>query len=453
MSVKIVVPDLGESVVEATVGEWLKKEGDSVQAGDPLVSLETDKVDLDVSATHSGVLGKIERQAGEDVQIGDLLVVIEEADGQAAPETREPETSEAEEAPKAGQNGKGSLPKAKPAAPEEAEAREAEVEEAEPEADLEGADAASPKEDRATPVAKRMAAEKGVDIGKISGAGPGGRVTKADVESYVRERETAKAPAKTEPAKREAAAPTAAPQPTQAQPASDGREERIRMSRRRRTIAERLVEAQQTAAMLTTFNEVDMKAVMDMRQRRRDEFKTREGVGLGFMSFFVKATIGALKQFPHINGSIEENEIVLKNYYDIGIAVGSEEGLVVPVIRDADRMTFAQIEKSINSMVEKVQGGTLSLEDLRGGTFTITNGGVFGSLLSTPILNPPQVGILGMHKIEQRPVVVNGEIVIRPMMYVALTYDHRIVDGREAVQFLVALKRLIEDPEELLLAG
>ena len=220
-----------------------------------------------------------------------------------------------------------------------------------------------------------------------------------------------------------------------------------------RTIAERLVQAQQTAAMLTTFNEIDMSAVMDLRKRRNDQYEKRHGIKLGFMSFFVKASIGALKLFPEINASIEGNDIVLKHYYDIGIAVGSEEGLVVPVLRDADRMSFADIEKNINTMVEKVQGGTLAIEDLRGGTFTITNGGVFGSLLSTPILNPPQVGILGMHKIEQRPVVVNNEIVIRPMMYVALTYDHRIVDGREAVQFLVALKRFLEDPEELLLAG
>jgi 2-oxoglutarate dehydrogenase E2 component (dihydrolipoamide succinyltransferase) len=270
-------------------------------------------------------------------------------------------------------------------------------------------------------------------------------VTKRDVESYVQERESAK------PAATAEATSAPAPQPQPSTPRPD--EERIRMSRRRRTIAERLVEAQQTAAMLTTFNEVDMKAIMDLRQRRRDDFKTRFGVGLGFMSFFVKASIGALKLFPEINASIEGNDILLKHYYDIGIAVGSEEGLVVPVLRDADRMSFADIEKNINTMVEKVQGGTLSIEDLRGGTFTITNGGVFGSLLSTPILNPPQVGILGMHKIEQRPVVINNEIVIRPMMYVALTYDHRIVDGREAVQFLVALKRFLEDPEELLLAG
>lgn len=448
MSAKIVVPDLGESVVEATVGEWLKKEGDRVQAGEALVSLETDKVDLDVAATQSGVLSKIERKTGEDVQIGDVLALIDEEGGQAAPTKSAPE-----EAPTADQNGKGPAPKTEApkaeatpqaeAAPKAETAPKAEPTESKPEND---------SDSRATPVAKRMAAEKGVDIAEIPGAGPGGRVTKRDVESYVQERETAKPAATPEvsaPPAREAT--TSAPAPQTSAPRPD--EERVRMSRRRRTIAERLVEAQQTAAMLTTFNEVDMKAIMDLRTRRRDDFKTRFGVGLGFMSFFVKASIGALKLFPELNASIEGSDIVLKHYYDIGIAVGSEEGLVVPVVRDADRMSFADIEKAINTMVEKVQANTLSLEDLRGGTFTITNGGVFGSLLSTPILNPPQVGILGMHKIEQRPVVVNNEIVIRPMMYVALTYDHRIVDGREAVQFLVALKRLLEDPEELLLAG
>jgi 2-oxoglutarate dehydrogenase E2 component (dihydrolipoamide succinyltransferase) len=449
MAVKIVVPDLGESVVEATVGEWLKKEGDRVQAGEPLVSLETDKVDLDVAATQSGVLGKIERKTGEDVQIGDLLVVIEEEGGQATSQATA-EKSAAPETSQAAQDGKETTPKA--------ETTETKPAEAAPKPETAPAKAdETDAESRATPVAKRMAAEKGVDIAEIPGAGPGGRVTKRDVESYVQERETAKpaTPAETRaPAQQRTPAGEGVPQPSPESLSRDGRgEERVRMSRRRRTIAERLVEAQQTAAMLTTFNEVDMKAVMDLRQRRRDDFKERQGVGLGFMSFFVKATIGALKQFPQLNASIEGSDIVLKRYYDIGIAVGSEEGLVVPVLRDAERMTFAGIEKSINSMVEKVQAGTLSLEDLRGGTFTITNGGVFGSLLSTPILNPPQVGILGMHKIEQRPVVVNNEVVIRPMMYVALTYDHRIVDGREAVQFLVALKRLIEDPEELLLAG
>jgi 2-oxoglutarate dehydrogenase E2 component (dihydrolipoamide succinyltransferase) len=449
MTTKIVVPDLGESVVEATVGEWLKKEGDRVEAGEALVSLETDKVDLDVAATQSGVLSKIERKSGEDVKIGDLLAVIEEEGGQTAP---------SKNVPQAEPNGKGPATKpevaakAEPPKVEAAKPDEGKTEAAQP-------DSAEP-ESRATPVAKRMAAEKGVDIGDIAGAGPGGRVTKQDVEAYVQEHSAAK-PAAPQPvapptsvAPRERTPSEMTPGTTALQPASTRLdEERIRMSRRRRTIAERLVEAQQTAAMLTTFNEVDMKAIMDLRQKRREDFKTRFGVGLGFMSFFVKASIAALKLFPPINGALEGNDIVLHHYYDIGIAVGSEEGLVVPVLRNADRMSFAEIEKSINSMVEKVQGGTLSLEDLRGGTFTITNGGVFGSLLSTPMLNPPQVGILGMHKIEQRPVVVNNEIVIRPMMYVALTYDHRIVDGREAVQFLVALKRFLEDPEELLLAG
>jgi len=461
MTTKIVVPDLGESVVEATVGEWLKKEGDRVEAGEALVSLETDKVDLDVAATQSGVLSKIERKTGEDVQIGDLLAVIDEAGGQAAPSTS---------APQAEQNGKGPVPRTEATPQAEAPKAEATPQAEAPNAEtpkteevraepgkLDGADS----ESRATPVAKRMAAEKGVDIGEIAGAGPGGRVTKQDVEAYVQEHSGARPSAPQPAAPPTTAAPrertpsemtTSTSAPQSVVPARPD-EERVRMSRRRRTIAERLVEAQQTAAMLTTFNEVDMKAIMDLRQKRRDDFKTRFGVGLGFMSFFVKASIAALKLFPPINGSIDGNDIVLHHYYDIGVAVGSEEGLVVPVLRNADRMSFAEIEKSINSMVEKVQAGTLSLEDLRGGTFTITNGGVFGSLLSTPILNPPQVGILGMHKIEQRPVVVNNEIVIRPMMYIALTYDHRIVDGREAVQFLVALKRLLEDPEELLLAG
>jgi 2-oxoglutarate dehydrogenase E2 component (dihydrolipoamide succinyltransferase) len=434
MSTKIVVPDLGESVVEATVGSWLKKEGDQIQAGEPLVSLETDKVDLDVSATQSGVLGKIERQTGQDVKVGELLAVIEDQAGGSAPSSSD------------ASNGAG----AKAAQTDEEPQTKATAAPAAPKAEASEPD--TPKTDRATPVAKRMAAEKGVDLAEIEGAGPGGRVTRRDVESYVQERETPRAPGAADAASPERSqTPTATPT---AQPSVDKRgEERIRMSRRRRTIAERLVEAQHSAAMLTTFNEVDMTAVMDLRKRRRDDFKTRQGVGLGFMSFFVKATIGALKKFPLLNASIEGNDIIMKPYYDIGIAVGAEEGLVVPVLRNADRMSFAGIEKGINDFVEKVQGNTLSMEDLRGGTFTITNGGVFGSLLSTPIINPPQVGILGMHKIEPRPVVINNEIVIRSMMYVALSYDHRIVDGQEAVQFLVLLKQLIEDPEELLLAG
>lgn len=425
MSMDVVVPQLGESIFEATVGEWLKEEGEQVQVGEALVSLETDKVDVEVGAETSGVLSQIKRQVGEDVEIGDVLAVIEE-DGAA---------------PAAGKASKEETA----AGQEEAPRKEAAVEEepaAEPAPAADG--------DRVTPVARRVAQEADVDVAQIEGTGAGGRVTKQDVERYISSRREAPAEeAPAEPERREAR-PAAAPEPAAAR---DEREERVRMSRRRRTIAQRLVEAQQTAAMLTTFNEIDMSAVVEMRQRRRDAFQERHGVKLGFMSFFVKASIGALKAFPRLNAEIDGDETVLKHYYDIGMAIGAEEGLVVPVIRDADRMSFAEIEEGIKAYVEKVQEGTLSLEDLRGGTFTITNGGVFGSLLSTPILNPPQVGILGLHKIEERPIAVDGEVQVRPMMYVALTYDHRIVDGREAVQFLVRLKELVEDPETLLLEG
>jgi 2-oxoglutarate dehydrogenase E2 component (dihydrolipoamide succinyltransferase) len=434
MATNIVVPALGESVVEATVANWLKQEGDRVESGEAVVELETDKVDLEVPAETSGILAKIERQTGDDVEIGDVLGVIQEAEGAAGP----------------GAADEGAQPEPETAPPEPAR------EPAAPSPSTPAAPAAAPE---ITPVARRMADEQGVDLGQVTGSGPGGRITRQDVEEYVRQREDGTAveerrDGRAAPAQAEAAAPAAQPAP-----AADARgEERVRMSRRRRTIAERLVQAQQTAAMLTTFNEIDMSAVVDMRKRRREQFIDQHGVSLGFTSFFVKAIVGALKEFPQLNAEIDGTEIVLKHYYDIGIAVGAEEGLVVPVLRDADRMSFAAIEQEVKGFVEKSRDGTLSIEDLRGGTFTITNGGVFGSLLSTPILNPPQVGILGLHKIEERPVVVQGddgakEIAIRPMMYVALSYDHRIVDGREAVQFLVKVKELIEDPEELLLAG
>jgi 2-oxoglutarate dehydrogenase E2 component (dihydrolipoamide succinyltransferase) len=285
----------------------------------------------------------------------------------------------------------------------------------------------------------------------VKGNSPHGRVTRDDVIGYLEQNKPASSPqpaATTAPAPATKPAPAIVPQPDQR-----GREERIRLSRRRQTIAQRLVETQQTAAMLTTFNEIDMSAVMEVRSRRKESFKERHNVSLGFMSFFTKAVVGALKAFPRLNSEIQGNELVLKHYYDIGIAVGAEEGLVVPVLHDADRKSFAEIEREIADLAKKARENTLMLAELQGGTFTITNGGVFGSLLSTPILNGPQAGILGMHKIEQRPVVVNGQIVIRPMMYVALSYDHRIVDGREAVQFLAHMKELVEDPETLLLEG
>jgi 2-oxoglutarate dehydrogenase E2 component (dihydrolipoamide succinyltransferase) len=400
MPTSIVVPPLGESVVEATVGKWFKKEGETVTVGDALVELETDKVNLEVSAAKSGVLACIERAEGAEVKIGDLLGIIDETAVGAA----------------------DASPPAEPADPTPDET----------EAPAEGHD------ERITPLARRMAEEAGVDTATLHGSGSGGRVLKQDVEKAIADH------------KKET--PLPAPQ---AAPALDralsGREEIIPMSRRRRTIARRLVEAQHTAAMLTTFNEIDMSAVMEMRTKKREVFEKRHGVRLGFMSFFVKAAIGALRDFPLINAEIRDDQIVVKRYYDIGMAVGAEEGLVVPVLRDADRLSFAGIEKTIKELADRVKNGSISLEDLRGGTFTITNGGVFGSLLSTPILNPPQVGILGLHKIEDRPVALNGQVAIRPMMYVALSYDHRIVDGREAVQFLVRVREQIEDPACLLL--
>lgn len=413
MSTEIVVPELGESVVEATVGEWRVKVGDSVKIGDIVVELETDKVDVEVGATTAGVIADILQPAGSDVKIGDVLGNID---------------------------ANGTVVMSEKAAPKAEE--------------VAGLPGKSAENDKATPVARRMAEAEGIDLSQVSGSGAGGRVTKQDVTARV---EPKQAPATELPVPLPKAAPRPAPSPTPTpQPAPStiiGREERMRMSRRRRTIAQRLVEAQQTAAMLTTFNEVDMGAVMDLRSRRQEAFVKRHGVKLGFTSFFVKAVIGGLKAFPRLNAEIQDDEIILKHYYDIGIAVGAEEGLVVPVIRDADRKSFAQIEAEVRDFAEKSRNGTLSLEDLRGGTFTITNGGVFGSMLSTPILNPPQVGILGLHNIQERPVVRDGEIVIRSMMYLALSYDHRIVDGREAVQFLVRVKQLIEEPEALLLEG
>ncbi|WP_322815645.1 2-oxoglutarate dehydrogenase complex dihydrolipoyllysine-residue succinyltransferase [Chloroflexus sp.] len=448
MAYEIRVPSLGESIVEATVARWLKREGEPVAIGEPVVELETDKVNLEVAADQSGVLTSIACPEGTTVGIGDLLGTIEA----------------------------GALPKEAPVAAASTTTVAAPV--AEPVA------ATAVNEVLATPVAQRMAAEHAIDLRTVPGTGPGGRITKEDVMRLVSGTGPSEATAKADEARVHVSHPTPAvverSQPAQPSPApapvapppapasrptppaapaavvstnGDRREERQRLSRRRLTIARRLVEAQHTAAMLTTFNEVDMSAVMALRTRHKDSFKERHGVGLGFMSFFTKAVVGALKAFPMVNAEIQSEEVVIKYYYDIGIAVGVDEGLVVPVVRDADRKTFAQIEREIAQLAKKAREGTLSLAELQGGTFTITNGGVYGSLMSTPILNAPQVGILGMHKIEERPVVVDGQIVIRPMMYVALSYDHRLIDGSTAVRFLVKVKELIEDPEALLLEG
>ncbi len=408
MPANVVVPEVGESIVDARVAKWLKKEGDAVNVGEPLVELETDKIDLEVAAPQAGVLSKITHGDGADVKVGEVLGVISEGSTSGAGAATAAKTA-ATPTP---------APKAEAAKPEPV------------------------KEDtskqRATPTARNAAQRNAVDLKQVPGSGDAGRVMKRDVEAIVK---PAAKPATT-PAGPRVQAPVAT---------GDRTEERVRMSKRRATIAKRLVEAQSTAAMLTTFNEVDMSAVMAVRQRHKESFKERHGVGLGLTSFFVKASIGALREFPRINAEIQGDEMVLKHYYDIGIAVGASEGLVVPVLRDADRLSFAQIEQRVREFAKAAEDGSLSLADLKGGTFTITNGGVFGSLLSTPILNPPQVAILGLHAIKDRPMAVDKQVQIRPMMYMALTYDHRIVDGSEAVQFLVRVKQLVEDPGALLL--
>lgn len=443
MDVNVVVPSMGESIVEATVSQWLKKVGDPVKIGEPLVELETNKANLEVGAEQNGILTRIERQEGEDVRVGETLGVIVATAADAL---------QSVPAQSGQERGKGPNP-------EEPQGRPPVVEEVSGE--------------KITPLAMRIAREHDLDPARIRGSGAGGKVLKQDVEKFLAEGGPSSSVPSTVPATQPqeelqggmVSQPQARPEPgappkpilqpspaATEVPASPGmREERVRLSRRRRTIAQKLVETQNTAAMLTTFNDVDMSAVMKIRLARKQLFKEKYGVGLGIVSFFVKAVILGLKDFPRLNAEVQGEEMVIKHYYDIGIAIGAEEGLVVPVLRQADRMTFVEIEKNIQAYVQKTKDRTLSLEDIQGGTFTITNGGVFGSLLSTPILNGPEVGILGLHRIEDRPVVVSGEVVVRPMMYMALSYDHRIVDGREAVQFLVRVKEAIQDPEILLL--
>lgn len=418
MPTQIVVPNMGESVVEATVASWLKKAGETVSAGEDLVELETDKVNQVIQAEASGVITEVLKNEGDTVAVGDVLAVIGEAGNAAAPTTTAAPAAEATPAAIA------------PTATTESDAHQL-----------------------VTPTAQALANAEKIDLSTVTGTGTSGRITRDDVANTIEQKQAATATqnakaqetAAVKPATPAAAAPVAAP--------SGRPEERFRMPRRRKTIAQNLMVATQSTAMLTTFNEVDMTAIMELRKRRKESFEKQFGIGLGFMSFFTKAVIGALKQFPYLNAEIQGDDIVLKKFYDIGIAVGVEEGLVVPVIRDADTLSFAGIEKKIKEVAGKAQGGTLSISDLTGGTFTITNGGVYGSLMSTPILNYPQVGILGMHTIQQRPIAINGEVVIRPMMYIALSYDHRIVDGGTAVRFLVKVKQLIEDPETLLLEG
>jgi 2-oxoglutarate dehydrogenase E2 component (dihydrolipoamide succinyltransferase) len=428
MAIEIKVPQLGESVSEATVATWFKKKGDAVTQDEPLVELETDKVTMEVYAPASGVLTDVLFEEGSDVKVGAVLGKVEAGDAPAASSS-------------AGKKAEAA------AEPEPAVAsKPADTGQAAPSASQSDSDLPL------SPAVRKMVEEHGLDPAAIAGTGKDGRLTKADVQAHLDGGGT-----KATPAPAPVAQPTEAPAPRErvmvapTEPDPEGREERVRMTRLRKRIAERLKAAQDTAAMLTTFNEVDMSAVMAARKQYQERFEKKHGVRLGFMSFFVRAAIQALKDIPAVNGEIAGDEIVYKHYYHIGVAVSSPSGLVVPVLRDADRLSFAGIEKEIGSLGIKARDGKLTPNDLTGGTFTISNGGIFGSLMSTPILNPPQSGILGMHKIQERPVAVDGEVVIRPMMYLALSYDHRIIDGREAVTFLVRIKEAIEDPQRLLL--
>jgi 2-oxoglutarate dehydrogenase E2 component (dihydrolipoamide succinyltransferase) len=419
MTEKIVVPSLGESITEATVAKWLKSEGEAVEVDEAIVELETDKVNLEVPSPIDGVLSKINSMAGETVEVGALLGSINE-NGTQIPEKKIIEKIE----PKKIDNNVVNL---------DLERKVSKVSEEEPliltnEIKEEKTDFVKKNIETLSPAVRKIVVENKIDIEKVKGSGKEGRILKGDLISMM----------------------GVSPQPSERK-IKHGQEERIKMSRLRQTIAKRLKQAQENAALLTTFNEVDMTSIMEMRKENQEDFKNKYGIKLGFMSFFVKACVSGLKTFPSVNAEIEGDEIIYKNYYNISFAVGTEKGLVVPVLRDADQLSFADIEKNIKTISEKARDGKLTIEDLQGGTFTISNGGVYGSMLSTPILNLPQSGVLGMHNIVERPMVIDGEIKIRPIMYLALSYDHRIIDGKESVSFLKMVKENLEDPRRLFL--
>jgi 2-oxoglutarate dehydrogenase E2 component (dihydrolipoamide succinyltransferase) len=429
MATEIKVPTLGESVTEATVGKWFKKAGDAVAADEPLLELETDKVTLEVPAPASGTLAEITVQEGDTVEVGAVLGTIGEGAAAAAPKKAAGSETRKDAVAQAAGTGAASTTR-EAAAKVEATAGDAgEIE---------------PRKAPPAPSAAKLLAENKIAVDDVKGSGKRGQVLKGDVLEAI-SKGAASQPAETPQA--EAPAVARAPSPAD----DEAREERVKMTRLRQTIARRLKDAQNTAAMLTTFNEVDMKAVMDLRARYKDIFEKKHGVKLGFMGFFTKAVTHALKEIPSVNAEIDGTDIIYKNYAHIGVAVGTDKGLVVPVVRHADAMSIAEIEREIARLGAAARDGKLALADMQGGTFTISNGGIYGSLMSTPILNAPQSGILGMHKIQERPVVIGGQIVIRPMMYLALSYDHRLVDGKEAVTFLVRVKESLEDPERLVL--
>ena len=441
MSEKILVPVLGESLNEATVSKWLKNKGDSVNADEAIVELETDKVNLEVPAAVSGVLSEINSNEGDTVQVGAVLGIISESEAKIQKiEKIKPKTNEVQEEEKIAsvdnkdKNG-GSDIQAEPSMLNDEdeplvlkeEEEELLILNEEVEADEKKIESTK-KDINLSPAVRKIVTEKNIDVNKIEGSGRDGRILKGDLISLMGEN----------------------PQPNQRK-IQFGQEERIKMTRLRQTIAKRLKEAQENAAMLTTFNEVDMSGIISMRKENQEDFQKRYNIKLGFMSFFVKACVEGLKLFPAINAEIEGQDIIYKNYYNISFAVGTEKGLVVPVLKNADEMSFADIENEIKKLSEKAKNGSLTIEDLQGGTFTISNGGVYGSMLSTPILNPPQSGVLGMHNIVERPIVENGEIKVKPIMYLALSYDHRIIDGKDSVSFLKTIKENLEDPRRLFL--
>ena len=423
MSEKILVPVLGESITEATVAKWLKNEGDTVEADEAIVELETDKVNLEVPSPIDGVLSEVNSKDGETVEVGALLGTISQSGAQPSEKKIITKIE-----PKKTENNVVNL-EIKKEVPKVFK----ETEEEEPliltnEVKVDKADSLNQNNEILSPAVRKIVVENKIDLKKVTGSGKEGRILKGDLISMMGEN----------------------PQPSERK-IKYGQEERIKMSRLRQTIAKRLKQAQENAALLTTFNEVDMTSIMEMRKENQEDFQSRYGIKLGFMSFFVKACVAALKMYPSVNAEIDGDEIIYKNYYNISFAVGTEKGLVVPVLRDADQLSFADIEKNIKTISEKARDGKITIEDLQGGTFTISNGGVYGSMLSTPILNLPQSGVLGMHNIVERPMVVDGEIKIRPIMYLALSYDHRIIDGKESVSFLKMVKENLEDPRRLFL--
>lgn len=430
--IEVKVPELAESITEGTISQWLIKVGDKVEKGDNLVELETDKVNIEVSAENDGVIEELLKEPGDNVEVGEIIAYLGGGEGGSS----KPKGQQASETEKA------EAKKEEKESPEDAKSEQESKAHAAPEANQQSDNGRTV----ASPSARKLARELGVDLNEVKTKDPLGRVRPDDVKAHANQSEQKEAPKQEKKQEK---------QENKQSQANEGKPvERVKMSRRRQTIAKRLVEVQHTAAMLTTFNEVDMTAIMELRKRRKDKFLEDNDVKLGFMSFFTKAVVGALKKYPRLNAEIQDTDIVLKKFYDIGIAVGAEEGLVVPVVRDADKLSFAGIEQEIGNLAKKARDNKLKLDELQGGSFTITNGGIFGSMLSTPILNAPQVGILGMHKIQWRPMAIDQErMENRPMMYIALSYDHRIVDGGEAVSFLAKIKELLEDPEQLLLEG